>query len=154
MNKAAFAYWGNRIAPVFDIARQIRIVEVDSGHIARESQEVFSSSLPSHKAVRLAELGVGTLVCGAVSKPVLDLIKAYGIRVIPFIAGDVNDVIDAWLKGRINDNVFCMPGCGLRNRRRIGGASGIDRVRRPRNGNKLYVAGKRDGAERAKGRKS
>ena len=118
MNKVAFAYWGNRIAPVFDIARQIKIVEVKSGQIVKESQEIFSSSLPGHKAVRLSELGVNTLVCGAVSRPVLDIVEAYGIRVIPFIAGDVREVINAWLNGRINDNVFSMPGCGVRKRLR------------------------------------
>lgn len=116
--KAAFAYWGDRIAPVFDIARQFRIVEVESGRIVGESLDVFPNNLPSHKAIHLAELGIATLVCGAVSRPVLELIEAYGIRVIPFIAGDVGEVINAWLNGQINSNIFSMPGCDMHNRRR------------------------------------
>jgi len=153
MNKVAFAYWGNRIAPVFDIARQIRIIEVESGRIVAESDEIFPSSLPSHKAVRLTELGVSTLICGAVSRPVLDIVKAYGIRVIPFIAGDVNDVINAWLNGRLNDNVFSMPGCGPRNRRRIGNPSGIGRGMGSRNNNLLYFTGEEGEGGRGRGRK-
>lgn len=151
MDKIAFAYWGNRIAPVFDIARQIRIVEVESGRIARESEEILPSNLPSHKAVRLTELGIGTLICGAVSGPVLGLLEGYGIQVIPFIAGDVNDVINAWLNGRLNDNVFSMPGCGMRNRRRIDNASDINRGMHPRNNNLLYFTGK--GGEGRRGRR-
>jgi hypothetical protein len=36
--KAAFASWENRIAPVFDIARQIRVVESEVGRIVGESK--------------------------------------------------------------------------------------------------------------------
>jgi len=152
MLKAAFAYWENRIAPVFDIARQIKIVEVKAGQIVGESQEIFPNSLPSHKAALLAELGISTLVCGAVSGPVLDLVEAYGIRVIPFIAGDVSEVISAWLNGRINDTVFSMPGCGVRNRRRRRGICG------PQQGentlrNNLYLIGQGSRGVRGRGRK-
>ena len=37
--KAAFAVWNNRIAPVFDVAREIRLVETESGRIVRERDE-------------------------------------------------------------------------------------------------------------------
>lgn len=152
MDKVAFAYWGNRIAPVFDIARQIRIVEVESGRIVGESQEIFPGSLPSHKAVCLAELGVSTLVCGAVSRPVLDIVEAYGIRVIPFISGDVSEVINAWLKGRINDNVFSMPGCGVRKRLR---QRGIGCAQQKGNGfrDTLYLTGQGRKGGRGRGRR-
>lgn len=150
MNKVAFAYWGNRIAPVFDIARQIKIIDVESGRIVGESEETFPHSLPSHKAVRLAELGISTLVCGAVSGPVLGLVEAYGIRVIPFIAGDVSEVIDAWMNGRINDNVFSMPGCGVRKKRRRRGTFDVQ----PRGNslrNNLYFIGQGGRGGRGRG---
>ena len=67
MIKAAFAYWGRRIAPVFDVARQIHLLEVESGRIVSETQEILPDDLPVQKAIRLAELSVGTLVCGAIS---------------------------------------------------------------------------------------
>lgn len=41
MWKAAFAYWDNRIAPVFDSAKQVRLVEVDSNGITAETPEVL-----------------------------------------------------------------------------------------------------------------
>jgi hypothetical protein len=37
----AFACWNRRIAPVFDSARQILIVQVESGRIVREEQQVL-----------------------------------------------------------------------------------------------------------------
>jgi predicted Fe-Mo cluster-binding NifX family protein len=116
--KAAFAVWDSRIAPVFDVARQIHIVEAESGRIVGEAQEDLADDMPAQKARRLAELGVDTLVCGAISRPMQVMVAAYGIRVIPFVTGDLREVIRAWLSGRIEDDLFTMPGCGRRKRRR------------------------------------
>jgi predicted Fe-Mo cluster-binding NifX family protein len=118
MIKAAFAYWQNRIAPVFDTARDIHIIEVESGEITRERSISLADALPGTRALHLAEEGIGTLVCGAVSDTMQKLLEAYGIKVISFVAGDTADVIRAWLSGKIHDGLFCMPGCGRGNRRR------------------------------------
>jgi len=109
--KTAFAYWDNRIAPVFDIARQIHVVEAESGRIVAETEEVLADDLPVQKVIRLAELGVGALVCGAISRPLHEMVAAYGIEVIPFVAGDLSEVIQAWLSDRLEHNAFAMPGC-------------------------------------------
>ncbi len=109
--KAAFAYWESRIAPVFDTARQVHIVEVESGRIIHETQEPLADGPPLRKVLRLVGLDVGTLVCGAVSRPMHALITTYGIPVIPFVAGDLREVIQAWLSGGLERDAFAMPGC-------------------------------------------
>ncbi len=124
MIKTAFAYWENRIAPVFDTAREIHVVEIESGKIIGESLCSISETMPSARALRLAELGIGTLVCGAISSTMHKLVEAYGIQVISFVAGDTKDVIHAWLTGNIHDGLFCMPGCGHGRRHRHGGMHG------------------------------
>jgi hypothetical protein len=67
--KTAFAAWNNRIAPVFDVARHLHIVETESGRIVKEAREELTDDVPARKALHLAELGIGTLVCGAISRP-------------------------------------------------------------------------------------
>lgn len=109
--KAAFAAWDNRIAPVFDVVRRIHVVEAKAGQVVSEKQEVLEEVLPVQKALRLAELGVGILVCGAISKDLHEMVAANGIRIIPFVAGDLREVIEAWLTGGLNQSVFAMPGC-------------------------------------------
>lgn len=118
MMKAAFAYWDDRIAPVFDIARRIHVVEADSGRIVAETGEVLADVLPAQKALRLVELGVGTLVCGAISRSYHETVAAYGIRVIPFVTGDLSEVIQAWLSGNLESDTFVMAGCSGRGRGR------------------------------------
>lgn len=123
--KAAFAAWNDRVAPVFEVAREIRVVEAESGRIVAESREILSSDLPHQKTLRLAELGVQTLVCGGISRPLLALVSGYGIRVVPFVAGDLGEVIRAWLEGRLPGQAYAMPGCWRRGRRRADGVRGI-----------------------------
>ena len=128
MMKAAFPHWENRIAPVFDVAREMCLVEVSSGRVVQEVRETLQADLPVQKVLRLAELGVGTLICGAISRPLHEMVLAYGIRVIPFVAGDLRQVIRAWLKDDLDRDAFAMPGCWGRGRRR--GARGNDGVHR------------------------
>ena len=109
--KTAFAYWDNRIAPVFDIARQIHVVETESGRIIAETEEFFANDMPAKKVFRIVELGVSTLVCGAISRPLHAMVMASGIRVISFVAGDLHKVIKAWLDGKLESGKFAMPGC-------------------------------------------
>jgi predicted Fe-Mo cluster-binding NifX family protein len=115
--KAAFAHWDNRIAPVFDIARHIHLVEVESGRISGEKREILADDLPVKKVLRLTELGVNILVCGAISRPLHELVGSYGILVIPFVTGDLREVIRAWLDNGLHGDTFVMPGCCGRNRR-------------------------------------
>ncbi|MDI6808075.1 MAG: NifB/NifX family molybdenum-iron cluster-binding protein [Candidatus Eisenbacteria bacterium] len=147
MMKAAFAAWNNRIAPVFDVAGQIRLVETEDGQVVRETQETITDDLPAQKALRLAELGVGILVCGAISKPLHEMVAAYGIRVVPFMAGSLQEIIGAWLTGDLDWNVFAMPGCC--GRRRLGGTYGLHREDYVMNGRK--GGGMEQGGDRGQG---
>ena len=119
--KAAFASWNNRIAPVFDVTRRVRVVESQAGKPVGAAQEVQLDGLPLTRALRLTELGVGTLICGAISRPLRDLVASQGIRVIPFVAGELDEVVQAWLSGDINGDAFSMPGCCRRGRNRFRG---------------------------------
>jgi predicted Fe-Mo cluster-binding NifX family protein len=113
---AAFSVWDNRIAPVFDVARQILLVETKSGCIVSEKQETLAETTPVRKVADLAELGVDILVCGAVSRPLQEMIAAHNIRIIPFVAGDLREVVNAWLAGKRQLDLFAMPGCCKRKR--------------------------------------
>lgn len=109
--KAAFATWNDRIAPVFDVSGRIHVVEIEAGRIVREVRRALTEDVPIRKALSLAELGVEVLVCGAISRSLYGQIVSTGIRVVPFVAGDLRDVIDAWRKGALSAEAFAMPGC-------------------------------------------
>lgn len=149
--KAAFAAWDNRIAPVFDVARELHLVEAEAGQVVRETQEPLADDLPVQKALRLAELGVGTLVCGAVSRPLHEMIAAYGIQVIPFVAGDLREVIQAWLTGGLDWDAFAMPGCLGQGRRRSRGMHSVNQEEDHMNGKRRGGMGRGDERGNARG---
>ncbi len=115
--KIALTSWQNRIAPVFDVAQKLLLLEVEAGQILKRSCATLPGQLPFQKVLRLVELEIEILICGAVSRPLLAMITGYGIKVIPFVAGDLITVTRAWLEGDLEKGKFHMPGC--RNRGKI-----------------------------------
>jgi predicted Fe-Mo cluster-binding NifX family protein len=116
--QTAFSFWQGRIAPVFDVARNIRILEIQRGTIVRQIEATLPGEPAAEKTVRLVEMGIETLVCGAISRPLQAAVSAAGILVIPFISGNLDEIIEAWLHGRIHEDSFAMPGCCSNGRRR------------------------------------
>lgn len=122
--KTAFSYWGNRIAPMFDTASQVRVVVSEAGRIVSDQRLALPQVIPVQKVVQLTTLEIEILVCGAVSRSLHNMIEAYGIQVIPFVAGDLDEVVTASINGRLEPEHYAMPGC--RRRGKYGaGAAGI-----------------------------
>lgn len=87
--------------------------------VAREEAGIEATQ-PVLRAKRVAELGVNTLICGAISRPLETLLTSADVRVIPHACGPVEEVVRAFLTGRLVEDAFLMPGC-CRGRRRIRG---------------------------------
>jgi predicted Fe-Mo cluster-binding NifX family protein len=94
--KTAFAVWNNRMAPVFDVARRVIVIDPAAAGRGVQTQVLLTGDPPLQKALQLSELGVDCLVCGAISRPLKAVLMARGIQVVACVAGDVQAVIDAW----------------------------------------------------------
>jgi len=126
--KIAVAVWKNRISPLLDSASMLLIAKIESGSIISRRYETFQSEVLSSKAIRIHTMGVKVVICGAVSHFLANMIEAYGIRIIPFVAGDVNQVLDTYLKGNLPTPKFQMPGCRIRRRRRFRSAGSLRKI--------------------------
>ena len=115
--KTAFSFWEQRIAPVFDTAKRLHVVESENGRVTAESAHLVDADL-TRRLDWLTARGVKTLVCGAVSRPLHERLEAAGINVVPFVAGDLREVIRASLDGTLCGSAFAMPGCCDQRRRR------------------------------------
>ncbi len=120
--KLAIPVWQGRISPVLDVAGQLLLVELSDGReVARDEQIIWESSL-DQRVKRLAELGVGTLICGGISQSLKAMLADCGIRVIACICGGVEEVLAAYLAKQLGEDRFAMPGCcGGRRQRHRGG---------------------------------
>jgi len=115
--KLAIPVWNGRVSPVFDSARRLLVVEVEEDRVVRRQEHALAAEIPQARVSALANLNVEVLVCGAVSRPLANLITASGIRLVSFVAGDVEEVVKASLSGALPAPTFMMPGCRCRRRR-------------------------------------
>ena len=123
--KAAFTTWKNRIAPVFDVAGEVVLVEADCNTQVGSTLVTLPEGAVEIKVKRLCEQDVDILVCGAMSRCAHELVKAQKIEVFSFVAGDTDSVIQAWLEGCLEQKAFAMPGCVHGRQRRCRNRGGI-----------------------------
>jgi len=108
MARIAIPTWNGRVSPVFDAAEKLLIVDIkENNECSRFETEIRRNNFPS-KVVKLKELGIDTLICGAISMPLFYMVKNSGIYVIPWISGLTEDVLKAFLDERLFQ--FLMPG--------------------------------------------
>ena len=112
VDRIAIAAWKNRVSPVFDVSQRVFVLEIENGLVARQHVEVFANTNPAHKLARLKQLQVRTLICGALSQPLANMLAQCGIQSVPNVAGALSQVVDAYLAGGLPDPKFAMPGCG------------------------------------------
>ncbi len=129
--KVAITTWNGRISPVFDVARQVLLLDVEDGRVIARREEPLPGDEMQHQAAQLVELGTYVLICGAISHPMAAVLAGKGIRVIPFTAGAVEEVVAAWLAGSLPSAVMSMPGCCGQQKRRHGRTDGGGRAGRP-----------------------
>jgi predicted Fe-Mo cluster-binding NifX family protein len=115
--KIALSIWNGRIAPVFDASERCMILDTEIPETNGETVE-FPGWGADEKARCLADRGVSTVVCGAVSNDYEEAFLAHGIEILSFIAGSVEGVLEALRTGTLIGDSFSMPGCGCPRRRR------------------------------------
>ena len=130
----ALSIWNGRIAPVFDVAMQLLIVDVQERKIVKQKQKRLPSNEILEKAIMLQQLDINLLICGAVSEQVKLCLDMYEINVISFISGDIHKILNSWLSDSFNEADFAMPGCG---KQKECGNSKLLYCRRKRKPNKI-----------------
>lgn len=108
--KIGIPIWGDKISPVMDTASRLLIVETDGQKVASCFETSLEVQELSRRSFRIEGLGVDILICGAISRPFLRRLSASGIHIIPGISGHPEDVLNAYLQGRLSQPRFLMPG--------------------------------------------
>lgn len=108
--RIAIPVWGKSVSTVFDSANRLTIIDFKAGQIKERYDVNFIENTIIRKAARLKELGVEVLICGAISRPLTNMITASGIRVVPFVRGVVDEVIHAYCNNLLPDTRYIMPG--------------------------------------------
>ncbi len=121
--KIAIPEHQGRVAPVFDTCRHMLIfARGENGEVLVAEQD-WSTVSRQARALRLKELGIYVLLCGAISCGIEDQIHGQGIRLVAWLAGEVPTILKAYREGSVMDPEYAMPGtlvCRQRRQRRRG----------------------------------
>ena len=115
--KLAIPEHQGRVAPVFDCCRKMLVVVQNP--MGEELVDTFDwSALPREARPKsLSDLLVEVLVCGGITCSMEEQVRRHGVRVIPWVAGEIWDVLSALREGRLSDGCYRMPGRGRCRRR-------------------------------------
>ena len=115
--KLAIPIWNERVSPVFDSAKRLLVVDLaDNNTVSQRYEETVPEADLAVRARYVANLGIAVLICGAISRPLETLLAASNVQVIPQVCGPVEDILAAFLAGKVTDQAFLMPGCCGRQR--------------------------------------
>ena len=123
--RIAIPIWEDKISPVLDTASRFMVVEEVNGREVSRFEIYMDEEDLSRRCLRIQCVGVDTLICGAISRPFLRMLRGYGIAIISEIAGQADDVLVAYFQGNLLHSDFFMPGC-RRNRDRCQNGSKED----------------------------
>ena len=112
MNKTrvAIPVWADRVCTVFDFAQRLLIVDLEGNKEFERKEHALGNVPPLIRASRMLHLNAQVLICGAISGSLASLVINNGITIIPFICGDVNEVLNAYITGSLVDPRFRLPG--------------------------------------------
>ena len=118
--KIGIAHWQGRISPVFDVSNNLCLVKIEENRETGRENVTLTNRDPYGRAKEVYNLGVRTLLCGAISNTLEGALIRCGIMVTGFICGDLEEVIESYIKGNLRGKCFMMPGCfGKRRRHRL-----------------------------------
>jgi len=108
--RVAIPIWGDKISPVFDTATRLLVVDIDGSEKNKRVIESMEGDDIARRCAKIKALEVGTLICSAISNPFSRRISASDIRVIQGISGSAEEVLSAFINGKLYEDAFLMPG--------------------------------------------
>ena len=110
MTKIAIPTFKKRVSPVFDTCKHMLVINCNNGsEVDRES--IFLGDMTLNERCRIFEtLGVSVIICGGISEAFGKILKRVRIELTNGIAGEVEDVLSAYLGGCLDTPKFYMPG--------------------------------------------
>jgi predicted Fe-Mo cluster-binding NifX family protein len=109
--KIVIPVWEEKVSPLLDTAGRLLLVEAENRAVASSCEVLLDEADLSRRCFRIWRLKADVLICGAVSRAFARLLAAEpGLTIIQGISGPAQDVLQAFLRGRLNRPRFMMPG--------------------------------------------
>ncbi len=101
MKRIAIPVFENRISNRLDCSENILLYSVENNKIESHETVHLIRANPSLKLNMLLELGIDVLICNGITDFYSQKLKGYKIQVIPWISGEVQEVMSQYLNGNL-----------------------------------------------------
>ena len=109
----AIPTWQSRVSPVFDVARTFQVYSIEEGQTKVIQEIVLHVDSIEELTNALHQLEVELLICSSISRTALSSLQRRKIEVVPHVCGDVVEIVNSYLSGKLLiDARYAMPGCG------------------------------------------
>ena len=108
--RIAIPIWQEKVSPLLDTSSRLLIVVTrGEGELSRFETYLDEVDI-SRRCQRIQGLKIDVLICGALSRPFVMMLKAAGIDIISGITGRVEDVLQAFFHKKLSHSNYVMPG--------------------------------------------
>lgn len=110
MKRILIPIFQERISPVFDSCTRILIIDIQGGAECARDQLYLDNLTFDERIPILRRLKPSVVICGGISQELSQVLEQLHIRLISGVAGNVNEVVRAFLAKKLDDPLFFMPG--------------------------------------------
>ena len=115
----AVPVYQDRISPLMDVSNRYIVYETEDGEIKQKMDISLNADGESQRVDKLKEIGINTIICGAVSGYIAHLVNDRGMRLLSMIYGPIDEIIAHYLDNTLGS--YCSGGgCNGRKRQRRG----------------------------------
>ncbi len=109
MKTIILSIFGNRISPRLDVSEKVMVVKIENNEIKTKETLQLDNVDTLKKLENLLKLKPDVLICGGLTRLCVKKLKNYNIKVIPWIQGDIDYILNLYLDGLlpiINESIF------------------------------------------------
>ena len=99
--RVAMPRFGEQVAPCFGYAATITIFTIGRGKVIDEVDFCLQSNDILDRFRLLRDQQVGALICGGLEESLEDLLQANDVRVISWVSGRVDALLEKFLRGEL-----------------------------------------------------
>jgi len=118
--RVAIPIFGARISPRFDFAPSLLLLTTEKGKVKAREEVSLAPGDPRQRVEKLKEFEVETLICGGIDCHSRQMLEDNRVRVIPWVAGEVEEALQYFLNGNLRPGSTLWPGCCRDRKRKMG----------------------------------
>jgi predicted Fe-Mo cluster-binding NifX family protein len=115
MTRVAIPIFLDRVSPRLDCARRLLILHIEDNRLVEKRELDISPWSGDEKIIQLRQLGIEQVICGGIRLEDKMGLNRFGIQVASPVFGEIDTVIEAFLRGALKGAACPCPG---RQRRR------------------------------------